>query len=169
MRVPVLVALGANRGSRRRHLAEAIRRLEDEGLVPVRLSGIWETEPVGAAAGPEWFCNAAAVAETGLDARATLVACLRVEREMGRVRGPGSEGGSRTIDIDLLAWANEIVDSPELTLPHPRLHVRRFVLAPLAEIAPGWRHPITGRTVAEMLGELPAGETVRRVGDFPIR
>lgn len=161
-----LLSLGASEGHRRASLSEALRRLERAGLAPVRVSGVWETEPVGAAAGPRWFCNLAVVAETTLGPLEALAACLRVERDMGRVRDPGRPGGPRTIDIDLLACGDDVVRDAELTLPHPRLHERRFVLAPLAEIDPDWRHPLLGRTVREMLDGLTAAEAVRRLGDL---
>jgi len=162
----IVLSLGANEGQRERNLGEALRRLRQKGIDPLRVSGIYETEPVGAAADSRWFLNMAVLASTDLEPAETLAACLQVESDMGRRRDTRSpKGEPRAIDIDLLAWNDAVIVGAELTLPHPRMHARRFVLEPLAEIAPGWMHPIEKRTASEMLATLEDPALVRRVRD----
>jgi 2-amino-4-hydroxy-6-hydroxymethyldihydropteridine diphosphokinase len=140
------VGLGANLGDRERALREAARLIGAR-----RLSTIRETEPWGLADQPP-FLNAVAELETGLAPRDLLARLLEVERRLGRVR-TGPRWGPRTIDLDLLLHGDAVLDGPGLTLPHPRLHERAFVLEPLAELAPGRRIPGNG-TVLEALTEL---------------
>ena len=102
------------------------------------------------------FLNAVAVGETTLDARAVLSELMEIEREAGRERPYA--GAARTLDLDLILFGDVIIDEPQLTVPHPRFRERRFVLEPLVEIAPGLQDPVTGRTVAELLGGLPRME-----------
>ena len=148
----VFVGLGANVGDREQNLLAARRGLEARGFRVTAMSSLYHTEPVDAPP-QEWFLNAVAGGETALTPEALLRACLDTERELGRVRDVPS--GPRTIDLDLLLHGNEVRDAPGLVLPHPRMHERRFVLVPLAEIAPGARHPILGLTAAEMLRLCP--------------
>ena len=130
------VALGANLGDRERTLHEAVDTLAGEaGIEVVAVSTLRETEPVGVGEQPR-FLNGAAELETTLTARELLDLLLAVEERFGRVRSPG-EHGPRTLDLDLLLYGDEVIDEPELHVPHPRLHERRFVLEPLAELAPG--------------------------------
>jgi 2-amino-4-hydroxy-6-hydroxymethyldihydropteridine diphosphokinase len=130
------VGLGANLGDRERTLREAVDALgAEEGIDVVAVSTLRETEPVGVGEQPR-FVNGAALLETTLTARELLVRLLAVELRLGRVRIPG-EHGPRTVDLDLLLYGDEEIDEPGLTVPHPRLHQRRFVLEPLAELAPG--------------------------------
>jgi 2-amino-4-hydroxy-6-hydroxymethyldihydropteridine diphosphokinase len=124
------------------------------------VSSIYETEPVEFTDQP-WFLNCAVALETGLTPQRLLAAALKIEREMGRHRTANK--GPRTIDIDIMLFGGAVVNSPELTIPHPAMHERRFVLEPLAEIAPDALHPVSNRTIRELRDELPAGHEVRRV------
>jgi len=148
----VFVGLGANVGDREENLRRARRGLEARGLRITALSSLYHTEPVDAPP-QEWFLNAVAGGETVLSPEALLQACLETERALGRVRDVPR--GPRTIDLDLLLYGDAVRDGPGLVLPHPRLHERRFVLVPLAEIAPRARHPVLGLTAAEMLRRCP--------------
>jgi 2-amino-4-hydroxy-6-hydroxymethyldihydropteridine diphosphokinase len=137
------VGLGANLGDRERTLRAAVDALAvEEGVEAVGVSTLRETEPVGVGEQPP-FLNAAAELETTLTARELLERLLAVEQRFGRVRVPG-EHGPRTLDLDLLLYGEEEIDEPGLTVPHPRLHERRFVLEPLAELAPGLAVPGRG-------------------------
>ena len=137
------VALGANLGDRERTLREAVDTLAGEaGIEVLAVSTLRETEPVGVGEQPP-FLNGAAELETSLTARELLDLLLAVEERFGRVRSPG-EHGPRTLDLDLLLYGDETFDEPGLHVPHPRLHERRFVLEPLAELAPGLLVPGRG-------------------------
>jgi 2-amino-4-hydroxy-6-hydroxymethyldihydropteridine diphosphokinase len=130
------VGLGANLADRERTLRAAVDALAaEDGVELVAVSTLRETEPVGVGEQPR-FLNGAAALDTSLPARELLDLLLGLERRFGRVRVPG-EHGPRTLDLDLLLYGDEEIDQPGLTLPHPRLHERRFVLEPLAELAPG--------------------------------
>jgi len=144
------IALGSNLGDREANLREALRRLGALGEVKV-VSGFYDTEPVGYLDQPR-FLNAAAVVETQLPPLELLAGMLATEHEMGRERLIPK--GPRVIDLDLLLYEDRMMSTTELTLPHPEMHVRRFVLEPLSEIAPDWRHPALNRAVRELLREL---------------
>jgi len=141
------VGLGANLGDRERTIREAAERIDAR-----KLSEIRETEPWGYADQPP-FLNAAAELDTELEARALLDLLLEVERGLGRERGAGPRYGPRAIDLDLLLFGSQAIDEPGLTVPHPRLHERRFALEPLAELDPGLVVPGLS-TVAELLAAL---------------
>jgi 2-amino-4-hydroxy-6-hydroxymethyldihydropteridine diphosphokinase len=129
------VGLGANLGDRDRTLREAVEALAvEKGIEVVSVSTLRDTEPVGVGEQPR-FLNGAVELETTLTARELLDRLLAVEQRFGRVRISG-EHGPRTLDLDLLLYGDEVIDEPGLTVPHPRLHERRFVLEPLAELAP---------------------------------
>jgi 2-amino-4-hydroxy-6-hydroxymethyldihydropteridine diphosphokinase len=145
------VGLGANVGDRERTIRAALRALAEDDAIEVRaVSTLRETEPVGVGEQP-LFLNGAALLETPLGARELLDRLLAVEQRFGRVRVPG-EHGPRTLDLDLLLYGDETLDEPGLTVPHPRLHERRFVLEPLAELTPGLVVPGRGKVESLLTG-----------------
>jgi len=155
----VYLSLGSNLGDRAGQIAEAIRRLEEEGNV-VLVSSFYETEPVDFTDQP-WFVNCALALETTQLPKPLMATLLRIEREMGRQRTQTKS--PRIIDIDILLFGDTVVDLPELTIPHPAMHQRRFVLEPLAEIAPEARHPVLKKTIRQLLAALPEGQAVRKI------
>jgi 2-amino-4-hydroxy-6-hydroxymethyldihydropteridine diphosphokinase len=156
------LSLGSNLGDRAANLREAQKRLENVGRI-LCVSSYYETEPVEFTE-QGWFLNCALALETGLTPQELMKSILRIEEEMGRRRV--QKKGPRTIDIDILLFGDQVVNSAEITIPHPAMRQRRFVLEPLAEIAPGTRHPVLNKTIRELLDELPvAGQTVRKLDD----
>jgi 2-amino-4-hydroxy-6-hydroxymethyldihydropteridine diphosphokinase len=148
------LSLGSNLGDREAHLREAIHRLNGLGRV-LTVSSVYETEPVEVAEEQPWFLNCAVALETDLGPEELLEAILSLEQAMGRRRtGPKAP---RTIDIDIVFYSDLVLNLPDLTVPHPALHQRRFVLEPLAEIAPALLHPVFKRSVEDILAALPAG------------
>jgi 2-amino-4-hydroxy-6-hydroxymethyldihydropteridine diphosphokinase len=146
------VGLGSNLGDRESALRAAVEDLGgEEGIEVVAVSELRETEPVGVGEQP-LYLNGAVALETTLSARELLESLLAVEQRFGRVRVPG-EHGPRTLDLDLLLYGEDEIDEPGLTVPHPRLHRRRFVLEPLADLAPGLVVPGRG-TVESLLAGL---------------
>lgn len=158
MRHLVYLSLGSNVGDREKHLRDAIARLGSVGRI-LSVSSFYETEPVDVT-DQAWFLNCAVALETSVVPERLMTLLLDIEREMGRRRT--HEKGPRTIDIDILLFGDKILDSPELTIPHPAMHRRRFVLEPLAEIAPEVSHPVLKRAVRGLLDVLPAGQQVRK-------
>lgn len=154
------IGLGSNLGDRREHLREALRELRALGRLRA-VSPLFETEPVGLREQPS-FLNAAALLETGLGARDLLEELLAIEARRGRARR--EKDGPRTLDLDLLFYGSEVIGEAGLEVPHPRMHGRRFVLAPLAAVAPGWRHPVLRMTVEEMLSRLDDPAAVVELG-----
>lgn len=153
------LGLGTNLGDRPANLHDAVRLLASERLRVTRLSSIWETEPRDLLDQP-WFLNQVAEVETDLFPRQLFQHIQRIEREMGRVRR--TPKGPRLIDLDILLCENAVVKSPELEIPHPRMTERRFVLEPLAELAPDLRHPVSGRTMKELLADV-AAQSAKRI------
>lgn len=156
----ILIGIGSNLasprfGPPREIVAAALAALAGEGVRLCARSRWYESEPVPRADQP-WFVNGVAALATALDAGALLALLQRLEARFGRVRGVGN--AARVLDLDLLDHDGRIVATPSLNLPHPRLHLRRFVLVPLAEIAPSWRHPQLGLTAGELLARLAPGE-----------
>ncbi len=146
------VGLGANLGDREGTIRRAVALLAaTPGVEVLRVSALRETEPVGYADQPR-FLNGAAALATELEPRELLDRLLAIELELGRVRGEGPRFGPRAVDLDLLLYGDEVVDEPGLTVPHPRLAERRFVLEPLHELEPALTLP-DGRRVAELLSE----------------
>jgi 2-amino-4-hydroxy-6-hydroxymethyldihydropteridine diphosphokinase len=151
------LSLGSNLGNRQKQLRAAINCLGDVGRV-VSISSIYETQPVEVTDQP-WFLNCAVALETNRSPQQLLNGILAIERDMGRERIHNK--GPRKIDIDILLYGEQIIHSPELTVPHPAMDQRRFVLEPLAEIAPQVPHPLLKKTVKELLAELHDNQVVR--------
>ena len=158
MRKLVYLSLGSNLGDREANLRAAIERLAAVGEVTA-VSPFYETEPVDFTRQP-WFLNCAVGLQTEKMPKQLLGALQAIEKAMGRQRTQPK--GPRVIDLDILLFGTSIVDTTGLTIPHPALHERRFVLEPLAEIAPEQRHPVFKRTVRELRDALPAGPPVVR-------
>jgi 2-amino-4-hydroxy-6-hydroxymethyldihydropteridine diphosphokinase len=159
------LSLGSNLGDRAGQIEQALARrggLEEAGVRVVRRSSLYETEPVGTGA-QRWFINCVVEVETELMPLALLRRVKRIERALGRRASSGLQPAARRIDIDILAYGTHVVKMPELTIPHPRLVERRFVLEPLRELAPDWRHPVTRQTVGEMLAAVRDPAAVRRM------
>ena len=163
------LSLGSNLGDREAHLRDALGRLGAAGRV-VAVSSFYETEPVEFTRQP-WFLNCAVVLETSQTPQQLMTTILGIEQGMGRRRV--QKKGPRSIDIDILIFVigetatgeteDTVMDSKELTIPHPAMHLRRFVLEPVAEIAPDVVHPVFRRTIRELRDALPEGQLVRRL------
>lgn len=156
----ILIGLGANlpsaAGQPRATLVAALRRLDESGVRVVACSRWYRTAPVPVSDQP-WFVNGVARVETGLDPLGLLGRLRAIEREFGRERTV--RNAARTLDLDIIDYEGRIETSADLILPHPRMQDRAFVLLPLAEIAPGWRHPVSGKTVETLISDLPPGQT----------
>jgi 2-amino-4-hydroxy-6-hydroxymethyldihydropteridine diphosphokinase len=146
------IALGSNLGDREENLNLAIEHLRSLGTIK-KISTFHDTAPVGYLDQPN-FLNAAVLLETNLPPLELMRALLAIEKKMGRDRATAIAKGPRIIDLDLLLAGDTILDTPGLTLPHPAMHERAFVLAPLAEIAPQMQHPTLHRSIAELLAQL---------------
>jgi 2-amino-4-hydroxy-6-hydroxymethyldihydropteridine diphosphokinase len=145
------IAIGSNLGDRDANLRQAVAGLKRLGEVKA-VSSFYETEPVGYTEQP-LFLNAAALVETELEPLPLLNALLEIERAAGRDRAISPPKGPRTLDLELLLYGDCVISTATLSVPHPEMHARRFVLEPLAEIAPAWLHPVLGKTVRELLRE----------------
>lgn len=157
----VYLSLGSNIGKRQDQLLAAIKRLGTLGPV-VSISSFYETQPMEITDQP-WFLNCAVAIDTNHSPEQFLNYVLAIERDMGRQRT--REKGPRKIDIDILLFGDQIIHSPQLSVPHPAMHQRRFVLEPLAEIAAEVRHPLLKKTVRELLQALGEAQVARKLAD----
>jgi len=155
----IYLSLGSNLGDRAARIARALELLEAAGIRITRRSSLYSTEPVGFSPQP-WFLNCCVAAETLLLPRQLLHLTQSVEHQLGRRLR--FDKGPRTLDIDILFYASATIRTRDLTIPHPRLADRRFVLVPLAEIAPSLRHPLLQHTIAELLAQAPDRNRVVR-------
>ena len=153
------LSLGSNLGDRAANLRTAVAQLGVAGRL-LAVSALYETQPVDVPDQP-WFLNCVAAIATEKTPRELLQLALQVEAGLGRLRMRAK--GPRNIDIDVVLFGDCMVDEPGLKIPHPAVHLRRFVLEPLVEIAPEARHPGLGKTARELLAELLGGQTVRRL------
>jgi 2-amino-4-hydroxy-6-hydroxymethyldihydropteridine diphosphokinase len=163
----IVIAIGSNLAAppatTPRETAEAaLLALRSIDIRVIKRSGWYLTKPIPASDQP-WFINGVAIVESELDPPTLLARLLKMETDFARVRSV--RNAARTLDLDLLDHDSCLCDTVTLTLPHPRLHERRFVLAPLCEIAAHWRHPRLGLTASELLARLPTDQTVRRLED----
>ena len=154
MKKTVYLSLGSNLGDRAANLREAMARLRDLGTITAK-SSLYETEPVEVEDSQPWYLNCAAALETELAPQQFLNRVLAIEQAMGR-RRTGTRA-PRNIDIDIIFFGNAVIESERLTVPHPAMHQRRFVLEPLDEIAPHAQHPVLKRSVRELRDALPPG------------
>ena len=153
------LSLGSNLGKRLENLERAIDKIGESGQIKViKVSPVYETEPVGVK-GQEWFLNLALEVQTSLEPFALLERLLSIEDQMGRKRD--EKWGPRSIDLDILLYDDRIVDSDRLAIPHPRMHERRFVLLPLAQIAPRLLHPRLEKSIEELLASCRDRSTAR--------
>jgi 2-amino-4-hydroxy-6-hydroxymethyldihydropteridine diphosphokinase len=155
----IFLSLGSNLGDRVANLREALERLESPRLHVSQQSSFYETAPIGMTDQP-WFVNIVAEANTSLFPMMLLEHCKRVERLMGRKKIV--RNGPRNIDIDILFYEQAVVDTRGLSIPHPRLHERRFVLEPMLELAPEWKHPVLDKTMSELFANVKE-QTARRL------
>ena len=153
------LSLGSNLGNREQNVREAIRRASALGRI-VAVSSFYETEPVEFTDQP-WFLNCVVALETAVEPGDLMAELLRIEQEMGRQRV--QKKGPRSIDIDILLFGDIVVNTPELTIPHPSMAKRRFVLAPLAELAPELHHPTLHKGITDLLAELPPAQKIKRL------
>jgi 2-amino-4-hydroxy-6-hydroxymethyldihydropteridine diphosphokinase len=155
-----LLSLGSNLGEREEHLRAGIAGLAARGVRPTRCASVYSTEPRDLLDQP-WFLNTAVEVETTLELDQLIRVCLEVEQSRDRQRS--TPNGPRTLDVDIILAEDRIVRSDHLIIPHPRYATRRFVLEPLAEIAPEMTDPLTGETIANTLRRLDDASTVSRV------
>jgi 2-amino-4-hydroxy-6-hydroxymethyldihydropteridine diphosphokinase len=154
----VILGLGSNMGDREGHLRETFTSLQRRRIIVLRSASLYLTEPRDYTDQP-WFINTVAEVETHFDPLELLECCLLIEREAGRIRDQSR--GPRPIDLDILFFGDQRIQTTDLIVPHPRYAERRFVLAPLAEIAPNFRDPISKVTIQQLLAQCPDAGEVR--------
>ena len=168
MRETVFIGFGSNRGNRVDFCDRAVTLLS---LLPhsqlLAVSSLSETEPVADAGAPGegWFLNGVVQIETDITPQSLLTVCREIERSLGR--NPEHRSGPRTLDLDILLYGDRVFQEEELTLPHPRLHLRRFVLEPLVELDPARLHPVLKQTLSHLLAQLTDTHQVRRLNPQP--
>lgn len=167
-RETVYIGFGSNQGDRLDYCDRAVTLLS---LLPASLvtgvSSLYETEPVADPGdpGPTWFLNGVVRLETDIAPHSLLEICREIERSLGRDQE--DRHGPRTLDLDILFYGSRIINEPDLVVPHPRLHQRRFVLAPMVELDPDWRHPVLHRTARELFDQLIDPSRVRKLDPQP--
>lgn len=164
----ILIALGSNlpgrHGGPPQELRAAQIAMEQVGIKILKSSCIWKTAPVPTSDQP-WYHNMVVQAETGLSAFTLLETLQNIEHSFGRVRT--ERNAPRIMDLDLIAYNDEIIDRPELIVPHPRMHERAFVLLPLREIAPKWIHPVSRKPLSALIAALPEGQEAETLEENP--
>ena len=156
----VYLSLGSNIEDRVGYIQQAVKLLQNNNSFKViRFSTLYETEPWGNK-NQDWFLNAIIEAKTELSPQELLQHCQQVEKNLGRIREGIPRWGARTIDIDILLYGNHLISTDDLTIPHPRMHERAFVLVPMLELVPSLKHPILNKTMLELHEDLPQVEDV---------
>ncbi|SEO72653.1 2-amino-4-hydroxy-6-hydroxymethyldihydropteridine diphosphokinase [Mucilaginibacter sp. AW1-7] len=158
--IDVFLLLGSNLGNRKLLLNEAIERIEAAVAPVLQASSVYETQSWGKTDAPDYL-NQVLLLQTDLTAREVLGKILAIELLMGRRRE--EKWGSRTIDIDILFYGDAIIDEPDLKIPHPEMHKRRFTLAPLAELVPEFEHPLIKKNILQLKNELIDDLVVKKV------
>ncbi|RYU89910.1 2-amino-4-hydroxy-6-hydroxymethyldihydropteridine diphosphokinase [Mucilaginibacter terrigena] len=158
--INVFLLLGSNLGDRKAFLNKAIERIEQDIAPVVKTSAVYETQSWGKTDLPDYL-NQVVILQTGLPAQQVLQKILQIETEMGRMRE--EKWGSRTIDIDILFYGDEVINDPNLTVPHPELHNRRFTLEPLGMLAPDFIHPVLNKSVLELKNNLKDNLIVKKL------
>jgi len=158
--INVFLLLGGNLGDRHLFLEQAIQHIENDIAPVLKASSVYETESWGKTGAPDYL-NQVIMLQTNLSAQTILQKILNIENILGRSRG--EKWGSRTIDIDILFYGQAIINEPGLHIPHPELHNRRFTLAPLAEIAPDWTHPVFKKNILQLKNQLKDSLIVKKV------
>jgi len=158
----ILIGLGANLdgiyGSPEQCLQKCSKFFSDAGIHIVKLSSIWKSAPVPMSDQP-WYRNAVCLVETELNPHELLSELVKIENQAGRTRR--EVNAARTLDLDILSYNNEVINDAHLTLPHPQMHLRAFVIYPLQEIVPNWIHPTLNKSLDEMIATMPKGQEIK--------